>query len=388
MTNEPNPEPSLREKLDAAERRNLTKHPSKPTCSRCKLVIHHPDCPVCQESCPDCLRAARDAATQRAERAENVIRAIQSHAHGHSDKVVCLHRLGSIYDQCVKLLSSTPTREDGETCATQNAPVGSNEVASLKLPDSPEKTAPSTVASNAADSFNPSPAAVGEPSPAHNPDHLTPEQVGVSDGWRLLDEDEVEYGGNPLAEGVSRWWYHGAYWQDGWSGQEKVNTYRTRLSRAELRKARGLDPVSPSPPSTETGTPRTDELWVRLMKACKKSGISPTLANEAFSLLTYFRTVETGIVELEGKLSNETANRVHADEKIAELQAFIRASQAREKESDKDRAAVWKCLADDQKYELKKLTKWRGSETDYICDVLEQIRMRINAARSETPEGQ
>lgn len=69
----------------------------------------------------------------------------------------------------------------------------------------------------------------------HNPDHLTQEQVG--EGWRLLDEDEVT-GLLTLKACVDGWTHVG--WQDGYFGSETTITYRTKLSREELRKARGL----------------------------------------------------------------------------------------------------------------------------------------------------
>ena len=68
-----------------------------------------------------------------------------------------------------------------------------------------------------------SPIAIG-----HNPDKLTEEQVGVKDGWRLLDEDE-------LCERQKRcceMW--GSGWFEGYGGWHGDRTYRTRLSRSEL----------------------------------------------------------------------------------------------------------------------------------------------------------
>lgn len=75
----------------------------------------------------------------------------------------------------------------------------------------------------------------------HNPDNLPPETVGVDDGWRLLDEDEV---GNVDWDQVhvDKWSEFG--WQTRNFGWDKLRTYRTRLSRTELRAARGLEPIS------------------------------------------------------------------------------------------------------------------------------------------------
>lgn len=84
----------------------------------------------------------------------------------------------------------------------------------------------------------------------HNPNNLTPEQVGVSEGWRLLDRDEIimAYDFCPLLPQIEKWdsWeIENARWNfAGWCGAEPTLTYRTRLSRPELRAARGLPPVS------------------------------------------------------------------------------------------------------------------------------------------------
>lgn len=76
----------------------------------------------------------------------------------------------------------------------------------------------------------------------HNPDNLTPEQVGVADGWRLLDENEI------LSQFDNRPPYTCQAWLEfkwssedlGYNGGSPNLTYRTRLSRAELRAARGV----------------------------------------------------------------------------------------------------------------------------------------------------
>lgn len=76
----------------------------------------------------------------------------------------------------------------------------------------------------------------------HNPGNLTDAQVGVADGWRLLDEDEVikVHGFHVLDDIEMR---RGDEWCDqGHEGYNTRATYRTRLSRAELRNARGLEP--------------------------------------------------------------------------------------------------------------------------------------------------
>lgn len=70
----------------------------------------------------------------------------------------------------------------------------------------------------------------------HNPDGLTPEQYGATDGYRLLDEDEIKerYDSFYIEKYVKAKPY---YWsKNEWSGNEKTYTYRTKLSREELTK--------------------------------------------------------------------------------------------------------------------------------------------------------
>ena len=73
----------------------------------------------------------------------------------------------------------------------------------------------------------------------HNPANLTPEQVGAEGGWRLLDKDEIGHFNKDI-EGLERW---DSGWEDGpWAGTSNSRSYRTKLTRAELRAARGLPP--------------------------------------------------------------------------------------------------------------------------------------------------
>jgi hypothetical protein len=82
-----------------------------------------------------------------------------------------------------------------------------------------------------------------EPKPRrrHNPDNVTDDQVGA--GYRLLDDDEVgpEFDRN-RGLGVERWHPHDKEWLNGYSGGSKSITYRTSMTRNELRQARGLQP--------------------------------------------------------------------------------------------------------------------------------------------------
>ncbi len=80
----------------------------------------------------------------------------------------------------------------------------------------------------------------------HNHDSLTPEQVETHLGFRLLDEDEV----TKISTSSNRaiWAFKYGIWDCGnWDGSDPSLTYRTKLSREELRKARGLPPEEIQP---------------------------------------------------------------------------------------------------------------------------------------------
>jgi len=69
----------------------------------------------------------------------------------------------------------------------------------------------------------------------YNPRELTPEQYGASEGYRLLDKDEIKYRVNPYKE-IEAWDKNDNRWDVEFSGSSKANTYRTKLSREELAK--------------------------------------------------------------------------------------------------------------------------------------------------------
>lgn len=62
----------------------------------------------------------------------------------------------------------------------------------------------------------------------HNPDKLTPEQVGVKEGWRLLTVSEVESNDQTLKEHVFLWSSLHSVWRSQAKGNELCFTYRTR----------------------------------------------------------------------------------------------------------------------------------------------------------------
>jgi len=78
----------------------------------------------------------------------------------------------------------------------------------------------------------------------HNPDKLTVAQVG--EGYRLLDKDEVIGHKNLPAIKEIECYTEEGQWEGGYTGSTKNYTYRTKLTRAELREARGLDVSEPT----------------------------------------------------------------------------------------------------------------------------------------------
>lgn len=115
------------------------------------------------------------------------------------------------------------------------------------------------------------PSTPGEPV-QHNPDNLTPEQVGVEDGWRLLDEDEVPECQDMEYQGMQAWTGPKGLktWNPDYYGVLRHLTYRTRLSRPELRAARGLPPISETSeckPLTQEEQKRWDEFVASLPSA-------------------------------------------------------------------------------------------------------------------------
>lgn len=74
----------------------------------------------------------------------------------------------------------------------------------------------------------------------HNPDRLMSEQYGAGEGWRLLDEDEIHPLGYPTQK-IEAWARDAEYWQGNQKGYKKEWVYRTKLTRSDLRAARGLD---------------------------------------------------------------------------------------------------------------------------------------------------
>lgn len=85
---------------------------------------------------------------------------------------------------------------------------------------------------------------------AHNPEGLRSEVVG--NGFRLLDEDETPITNDEafsIEHGtLHKWHVPGACWLLPWAGRTRDTTYRTKLSRPDLRAARGLPPEKEAQP--------------------------------------------------------------------------------------------------------------------------------------------
>lgn len=69
---------------------------------------------------------------------------------------------------------------------------------------------------------------------SHNPEGLTPEQYGATEGYRLLYEDEIKDRQTPYIK--IEIWLKDFGWLRGCFGSSKLQTFRTKLSREELAK--------------------------------------------------------------------------------------------------------------------------------------------------------
>lgn len=75
----------------------------------------------------------------------------------------------------------------------------------------------------------------------HNPHNLTPEQYGKAKGYRLLDKDEVGEDFGLSVVGLESYTPLGALaWRYPAYGHDISISYRTKLTREQLRAARGL----------------------------------------------------------------------------------------------------------------------------------------------------
>lgn len=78
-----------------------------------------------------------------------------------------------------------------------------------------------------------------EPSSSpHNPNGLTTDQVGVSEGWRLLNENENLSWEESTT--LIQFWYDSHFSTDSIRGGFSHCTYRTKLTCEELKQKRGL----------------------------------------------------------------------------------------------------------------------------------------------------
>src|SRR5271170_106227 len=98
----------------------------------------------------------------------------------------------------------------------------------------------------------------------HNPDNLTPAQYGASEGWRLLDEDEIvsETKRFPKLRAIQSCCKYPPRWVANCIGNDTDVTYRTQKSRPELRAARGL------PPEQEPVCQRPERMTVHVKFPC------------------------------------------------------------------------------------------------------------------------
>jgi hypothetical protein len=67
----------------------------------------------------------------------------------------------------------------------------------------------------------------------HNPDNLTPEQIGAKDGWRLLLKSEII---KRIPDTNIEWYGLDGKWRSGTNGDDNKFTYRTKLPIGEIDK--------------------------------------------------------------------------------------------------------------------------------------------------------
>lgn len=115
--------------------------------------------------------------------------------------------------------------------------------------------------------------------PGHNPWGLTAKQVGTADGYRLLDEDEVDgrYNGGRSLRKIECFTSDGTWDASGWWGASKERTFRTKLSREELARLResALKPeTDPTPEPTPPASTAIPTIYNRVIRhaTCRRVG--------------------------------------------------------------------------------------------------------------------
>lgn len=155
----------------------------------------------------------------------------------------------------------------------------------------------------------------------HNPAGLTPEQYGAADGWRLLDEDEF---GDINERIYHTSWYdpNDESWSDvgGYFCSDKKTILRTKLTRAELRAARGIpeQPVSDTPETDEEAWFDNDEGWWVSRSVSRRMERGRKCAMDQVSLLEgELAAAQRENAELRAELENSKRVRKECAERIA-----------------------------------------------------------------------
>jgi hypothetical protein len=65
----------------------------------------------------------------------------------------------------------------------------------------------------------------------HNPEKLTPEQVGISDGWRLLRKSEIK---SRAETDAIQGWMNKRWDKSGWEGSAEDASCRTKVAYGQL----------------------------------------------------------------------------------------------------------------------------------------------------------
>jgi len=120
----------------------------------------------------------------------------------------------------------------------------------------------------------------------HNPENLPLDKVEVQEGWRLLDKDEIidRQKGLPV---IQFWSNHAKWWISGAIGNDQVYTYRTRLSREQLRQLTAKTQEAPINTTTPLPMNPTLKTITDLLSLCSKN--KPELKQEGSQLELQFK---------------------------------------------------------------------------------------------------
>lgn len=166
----------------------------------------------------------------------------------------------------------------------------------------------------------------------HNPHNISPEELEESEGYRLLDEDELV---ESLAYGDTVQAFDGEKWTGGWGGYKKDLTFRTKLTREELRKARGIEdgkrfPEGIKPPFNQeeakevaASAPTATEITIELLQSTIRAKQS-YIEVQGGKIKAFQNVIKAHESRIE-KLEKESVNLLDANRKLLDERDFFNA---------------------------------------------------------------